>query len=95
MGDKRSGRRKENVSKNVDGGIFIEDSSTLKNGCNLKGLLLTVCVCLFLLSKTSVRSDRKLLFPMSAPGTQVGQGWVGGDFTRAKHKTCIPSQDLV
>ena len=94
MGDKRSGRRKENVSKNVDGDIFIEDSSTLKNGFNLKGLLLTVCVCLFHLSETSVRSDRGSCYFRWAP-TQGGQGWVGGDLTRAKHKTCIPSQDLV
>ena len=76
MGDKRSGRRKENVSKNVDSGIFIKDCSTLKNGFDLKGLLLTVCVCLFLLSKTSVRSDRKLLFPMGAyPGWARMGGW--------------------
>ena len=46
------------MSKNVGGGIFIEDSSTLKDGFNLKGLLLTVRVCLFLLSETSVRSGR-------------------------------------
>ena len=78
MVDKRSGRRKENVSKNVDGGIFIEDSSTLKNGFNLKGLLLTVRVCLFLLSETSVRSGRGSCYFRWVPLVpRVGKdGWV-------------------
>ena len=82
------------MSKSVGGGIFIEDSSTLKNGFILKGLLLTVFVCLFYLSETSVKSGRGSCYFRWAP-TQGGQGWAGGDFTRAKHKTCIPSQDLV